>query len=146
MTVDAALAAVAHLVGLGAPLAAGDIANIERRLGFQLPGDLTAFYICANGTTTHTPVENGWTRLWMAEEWKPVRSLGYGPLYSDLGHAAVIADYSLDSWWYAVSSAGAVHIVDGLRPPRIVAETFLDFVRMLVQDDEGIYPCSQKAG
>jgi len=146
MTVDAALAAVGHLVGLGAPLRAGDIPKIERRVGFQLPSELAAFYIRANGTTTHTPAENGWTRLWMAEEWKAVRTLGYGALYSNVGDAAVIADYSLESWWYPVSSAGAVHIVDGLHPSRVVAETFLDFVRMIVQDEECIYPCDQKAG
>jgi hypothetical protein len=64
----------------------------------------------------------------------------------DVDDAAVIADYSLESWWYAVSRAGAVHIVDGLRPPRVVAKTFPEFVRMLVENDEAIYPRSQEAG
>jgi hypothetical protein len=80
MTVDAAVAALVPLVGLGAP-AAVSIATAEQRLGFQLPRDLAEFYLRANGTISHTPVENGWTRLWMAEEWKPVRTLGYGSLY-----------------------------------------------------------------
>ena len=146
MTVEEAVSAVAELVSLGPPAPAPQIAAAERRIGVQMPADLVAFYMRANGTVDHTPVDKGWTRLWMTDEWRPVKTLECGPIYAEIDDAAVIADYSLESWYYAVDRQGGVYIVDGLRPPRVVAEGFLEFVKMLVKDEKGLYPRSEEAG
>jgi len=140
MNIDDTLAAIAKVVGLAPAARPADLASAERRLGCQLPAQLRAFYLRANGTLDATPVENGWTRLWSAAEWRNVSTLSLGSVYSSVSDAIVVADYSLESWWYALGLDEAVYIVDGLRPARPVAGSFLEFVALLLNDRKEIYP------
>ena len=145
--IDGAIRALAHVVELGPPASMDDLSSAAIRLGYSIPPELAAFYLRANGTMDATPVENGWTSLWMVSKWKPVREL---PLetqdYTECNEAIVVADYSLDSWWYAVDRRGAVYIVDGALPARVVAATFTAFIMMLIEDDARIYPLVEGAG
>jgi hypothetical protein len=144
--IDDAINALAQVVGLGPPALTDDLSAAAQRLGYSIPAELAAFYLRSNGTMDATPVERGWTRLWMVSEWRSVKMLGRGPRYAVVADAVVVADYSLESWWYAVDRGGVVYIVDGARPARVVADTFTAFISMLIENDERIYPLPGDAG
>jgi hypothetical protein len=143
MNVDTVVATLGQVIALQPPASQKALLKAERRFG-PIPHELRDFYARANGTVEATPVKNGWTRLWSMNEWCSVSSLGCGPVYDDVQNAIVVADYSLESWWYAVDIGpvfgGSVYIVDGGRPTRVVARSFGAFVSMVVQDDQDIYP------
>jgi hypothetical protein len=119
-----------------------------RFLQEALPSEVVALYERSDGTLAATPVEHGWIRLWSLSEWLPVREILKHPQYSVVGGAPVFADHGDASWWYALdvgSSSGAIFIVDGLRPPRVVSRSIVAFLEDVLADGETIYPRNDAA-
>jgi hypothetical protein len=119
---------------------ATDLDLAERRLGITISDELRMFYGCVGGTDEATPLENGWMKFWPVERWERAAQAHHG-------HArglVLLADHSLSSWWYATPFAERtqtpIFIVDGLRPPRVIARSFSSFVDAVFADDHSIYP------
>jgi hypothetical protein len=128
---------------LGAPATLYELRGVETRLGVSLPSEITDLYSVSNGTCSATPVSRGWVRLWMLSEWRPVRELLKDTKYEAVGAALAFADHCDQSWWYALDLTGArmsIHIVDGLRPPRVVAHSVLQFLDDVLADRRSVYP------
>ncbi len=122
------------------PATEHDILSVERRLRMRLPDDIRNFYSRVGGCDEATPVEQGWVTFWPFERWERATSVAGG----DGADLVLVADHCLSSWWYAIPSSGGasapVLIVDGLRPPRVVASTFSAFAEAIFKDDASIYP------
>ena len=120
--------------------AVDEILSVERRLRMRLSDEMRAFYGCVGGTDEPTPLEEGWMTFWPLERWDRAATFTKN---SD-ADLVVVADHSLSSWWYAIPSAGGVEtpvlVVDGLRPPRVVAPSFSAFAEAVFNDDRSIYP------
>jgi hypothetical protein len=109
---------------------------------------MASFFRVMNGMDWPTEPNNGWIRIWDLESWRPVRdesSINEEPLYSDLKDAILLADHCDSSWFYAAKfrpKHGGVwiYLVDGLRPAKVVAETFTAFVNSALADAADIYP------
>ena len=139
----AVLAGLGRLGLLRAPATPEELSEVEARFGTSLTPEVVGLYNRSNGTFPATPVERGWVRLWMLSEWRPVREILKDPRYEIVGGALVFADHCDESWWYALDMArakGAIHIVDGLRPPRIVARSMVAFLDDVLADRGSIYP------
>jgi hypothetical protein len=61
-----------------------------------------------------------------------------------------LADHGIESWWYAAQiSARAetpIFIVDGIRPPRLIAQSFCAFVAAALEDDRSVYAAPLERG
>ena len=124
------------------------IAQIEERYGVLLPNDMAWFYRAMNGMNSPTRPDSGWIRIWDLESWHRVRdepALNDEPIYPDLQYAVLFADHCDSSWFYAGKFSATpqgllVYLVDGLRPAKLVAETFTAFVNAALADAADIYP------
>jgi hypothetical protein len=119
---------------------------VELRLGMTISGELRSFYGQVGGADEATPLENGWMTFWPLERWERAAADRSGSTHE----LVLIADHSLSSWWYATSSRArtetSIFLVDGLRPPRLVAKSFALFVDAVFADDPSIYPDPLPAG
>lgn len=101
-----------------------------------------------NGTVDMTPVENGAVIFWALEDWMSVGEIAASPLYSEIAALPIVADYMIDCWWFAADfsqdsiACGTIYRVDGANPPAIVAKTFGDFLRAVIEDRTILYPQS----
>lgn len=125
------------------------IAQAERRFGIRLPSDTKLFYRSMNGVAWPTAPDNGWIRFWDLDSWHRVRDepglRDASSRYSNVADAIVIADHCDSSWWYAADFASGgkewtIHLVDGLRPAKLVATSFTAFVDAALADAMDIYP------
>jgi hypothetical protein len=123
------------------------IRQIETDFGVRLPEDMSWFYRAMNGMNWPTRPDSGWIRIWGLESWHRVRdepSINEEPLYPDLQDAILLADHCDSSWFYAGVFSPAhrgvrIYLVDGLRPAKLVAETFAAFVNSTLADAADIY-------
>jgi SMI1 / KNR4 family (SUKH-1) len=130
------------------PAADSKIGQIEMRFGVRLPKDITWFYRTMNGMDWPTRPDNGWIRIWDLESWQRVRnepSINEEALYPDLQDAILLADHCDSSWFYAGMFSPAhegvrIYLVDGLRPAKLVEDTFTAFVNSALADAADIYP------
>jgi SMI1 / KNR4 family (SUKH-1) len=149
---DMLTASLRKVVELHGPATEGELLAAERRLGLELLSGVREFYLRANGTLDSTSPEHGWTRIWPVSEWSTVTETTGSPIYDNIASLPILADHCAESWWYAMelrpgnSDAGAIYIVDGLRPGRIVGFSFEEFVAKVIQNDADIYPKDQSAG
>lgn len=137
------LGTLTELGVIGFPAAPEQVMALERRIGTALPSDVLALYSRSDGTFPATPVDRGWVRLWSLAEWRPVGGILADPQYSVVGKAEVFADHCDNSWYYALDvslTKGAIYIVDGLRPPRVVALSVVAFLEDVLADRDSIYP------
>src|SRR5882724_8560503 len=124
------------------------ISQAEQRYGVRLPKDMTWFYRATNGMNWPTHRDNGWIRIWNLESWHRVRdapSLNNEPIYHQLQDALLFADHGDSSWFYAGEFSPEpgdvrIHLVDGLRPAKLVARSFTSFVNATLTDAADIYP------
>jgi hypothetical protein len=115
---------------------------------------MMVFYRAMNGMDWPTHPDNGWIRLWDLESWHRVRdepALREASLYVGLEDAIILADHCDESWWYAATfSPGKgevrIHLVDGLRPAKLVAVSFAGFVNAALADSAEVYPDERNAG
>ena len=147
------LMAAAQVKGLCPPADQVLIAETERRFGVALPTDMAALYRSMNGMPWPTRPENGWMRLWEMDSWRRVRDEPrlHDAKYSAVADAIIVADHCDESWWYAAhfepkGSGPKILLVDGLRPPKFVAENFTEFVKVALADSMEIYPSEPSAG
>src|SRR5882762_3149480 len=112
------------------------MAQTEERFGVHLPPDMVAFYRTMNGMDSPTHPNSGWIRVWDLESWHRVRDepgLREASLPPELEDAIILADHCDESWWYAATFSSVkeelrIHLVDGLRPAKLVARSFTAFV------------------
>lgn len=124
------------------------IQQTQTRFGVHLPKDMAWFYRAMNGMKWPTRPDTGWIRIWDLESWYRVRdepSINEEPLYPDLQDAILLADHCDSSWFYAgmfspVDGRVRIYLVDGLRPAKLVTETFTAFVNSTLADAADIYP------
>jgi hypothetical protein len=125
------------------------IAQAEQRLAIRLPPDMALFYRSMNGMARPTEPDNGWIRFWDLHSWHRVRDEpGLSDAlstYSNLADTILVADHCDSSWWYAADFAPGtkglnIHLVDGLRPAKLVATSFTAFVNAALADAADIYP------
>ena len=124
------------------------ISRTEKRYGVRLPKDMAWFYRAMNGMKWPTWPENGWVCIWALESWRRVRdepSVNEQPIYTELQDAIIVADHCDSSWFYAAEFSRApghlrIYLVDGLRPAKLVAESFTMFVNGVIADAADIYP------
>jgi hypothetical protein len=126
------------------PCTPTEIWAAEQRLGIDFPSDVRAFYRCTNGTADMTDVEHGLVSLWPLEKWRRVRD--EAPTYSSalLADALVFADHSYWCWAYAgvLSHEDPDRMVIytvGVGAPAVIAETFTDFIVMILSGDGGLH-------
>ena len=146
MSIEEVIAALRGCAELRPPATADALRDAEIRFHGRLSDDVKAFYSAADGTVDETAPEQGWTRFWELAAWTPVARRLPGAEYRGVHELPVVADHCHESWWYALDvrvgapAYGSVYIVDGLRPPRMVAASFAAFVAAVLRDDESIYP------
>ena len=138
------IAAVRSLYGSAAnpPARAHSIEQLEQRIVRLLPDDARTLLAAFNGSSAPSSVDKGWITLWPAEEWIVPKDIAGD--YPSLSHALVIADYGLNSWWYAIDLAiGATTVgpVFGLitEEPIIIAPTLSDFLQRILNNDIALY-------
>ena len=106
------------------------------------------FYRAMNGMDSPTSPDNGWIRIWDLESWRRVRSersINEQALYPNVQDAILLADHCDSSWFYAgmftpASEVVRIYLVDGLRPAKLVANTFTAFMNSTLADAADIYP------
>ena len=143
-----ALRAVTPEGAIRPPASEKMISQVEERYGVRLPKDMAWFYRAMNGMKWPTRPDNSWVRIWELESWHCVRdepSLNEQPMYLELQDAIILADHCDSSWFYAGEFSGTlrglrVYLVDGLRPAKLVAESFTMFVNGVIADAAEIYP------
>jgi cell wall assembly regulator SMI1 len=121
-----------------------EILTAERRLGVTLPNDVRELVAAFDGSDEATPVENGWVTFWSLAAWRKVSTV---PELSDspLTDAIAFADYSLESWHYALdvgpdSTRSDVYLISGLpEQPPLVAPSLSDFLQAIIDDGEALY-------
>ena len=124
------------------------IRQTEARFVVRLPKDMAWFFRALYGMNWPTWPDSGWIRIWELESWHRVRdepSINEKPLYPDLQDAILFADHCDSSWFYAgvfspADGSVCIHLVDGLRPAKLVANTFTAFVNSALADAADIYP------
>jgi hypothetical protein len=124
------------------------VSQTQERYGVRLPKDMAWFYRAMNGMNRPTRPDSGWIRIWELESWRRVReepALNDEPIYAELRDAILFADHCDSSWFYACDFSGApgelrVYLVDGLRPAKLVAESFTAFVNAALSDAADVYP------
>ena len=130
------------------PASDATIRQIETEFGVRLPKDMAWFYRAMDGMNWPTRPDNGWIRIWDLQSWHWVRdepSVNEERLYPDLQDAILLADHCDSSWFYAAMFSVAregvrIYLVDGLRPAKLVADTFTAFVNSTLADAADIYP------
>jgi hypothetical protein len=126
------------------PATDDDFRSAGERLGIMIPHDLRTCYRCVGGTDEATPLENGWIRFWPLEEWEKAAEFGRD--------VVLIADHGVESWWYGIDvdarGVSPIYIVDRMREPRIIADSFGTFAEAVFQDSRSIYaePLASGAG
>ena len=127
------------------------IRAVERRLGIRLSSEFRNTYLRLDGTADGTPPENGWFELWPLARWYTVEqyvqdwSEPERGRFKDLGAAIVFADYSIESWHYAVdfsadSSKPTAPIYLLHLQPYLVSESLEGFLAAALVDGPEIYP------
>jgi len=138
--------AVASLVDAqrNGPCSADELASTERRLGITLPADARAFYERMNGTADMTDVDHGLITLWSLDKWRRVEEEAPQYAQGHLANTVVFADHSYWCWAYGARFSAetpdrmeVVLVANGAPVP--IAETFTDFVQMVLSGDQALY-------
>jgi hypothetical protein len=109
-----------------------------------LPNDVRELVAAFDGSDEATPVENGWVTFWPLAAWRKVSTI---PELSDcpLLDAIAFADYSLESWYYALdvgrdASRSDVYLISGLpERPTLVAPSLSGFLQAIIDVGEELY-------
>ncbi len=117
---------------------------VEARLGIRLPDDMRDFYLAADGTRYKTDVTHGLVRFWSLAEWTTVEDEVPKTLDTHLHGAIVVADHLDWCWGYAADFSKSpatlpFFILGGTGTAAPVANTFSEFVRLVLGDDPRIY-------
>ena len=124
---------------------------VERRLRIRMTSDFREVYLRLNGTADGTPLENGWFQLWSLARWYSVDEyVQHWPAadrnkFKDIGAAIVFADYSIESWHYAVHfsrdstmSTSPIYLLH--LQPYFVATSLRGFLAAALVDGSEVYP------
>jgi len=126
------------------PATSAQIVATESRLGITLPADMRNFYLSMDGSGEMTDVDHGLVRFWSLAEWKRVQDEVPKTLDIHLHDAIVVADHSIWCWAYAAAFSPATDVVrffilEGAGGPAPIAETFTDFVELVLRNDRRLY-------
>ena len=142
---------LASLVAVNPPATEEAIDDVERRLRIRMTSDFREVYLRLNGTADGTPLENGWFELWSLTRWYTVDEYvrdwpaADRDRFKDIGAAIVFADYSIESWHYAVhfspdSTMPTAPIYLLHLQPYFVAKSLGGFLAAALVDGPEIYP------
>jgi hypothetical protein len=126
------------------PCALGAIQETEDRLYVRLPDDVREFFARMNGTVDMTDVDHGLITLWPLEQCKRLDDEVPAFAGSPVADAIVFADHSIWCWAYAARfprdnpDTMRIWMVEGPQSV-LIAETFSQFVKMIVSKDAGLY-------
>lgn len=109
---------------------AEDLSELEERHGVRLPDEFRAYLQRANGMRDGDMDSERLIHFYGLDLIRPVATNEVGA--ANDGQYFVFADFMIGSHEYAIGVAGSdygkVAIVDDAGPPRIVADSFVDFV------------------
>jgi hypothetical protein len=126
------------------PATARELAAVQRALGVSLPEDVVEFYSVCDGFDEPTDLDHGWIQLWRLADWQSISKVCSAAPRST-PEPIVIADHSLNCWWYALDLGQSIEgripivLVDGMREPYPVFESFSGFLRAILEDDAFLY-------
>jgi len=135
---------IGHGLTLSAPVADPETRSFEARCGLALPRELLQFYGCVNGMAPGEMDPRNLIRLWPVKEMTPVDA---GLADSDgvrfSSEKVLLADYHYWALAYAVrisGIAGSTVTVVGEGHELEVAQSFEEFIEMILQNDSGLFP------
>ncbi len=125
------------------------ITAFERKHAVRFPDDFRSYLLDANGMSEAGIMDNEGFCFWNLSQMKTLRQLNLDdgvstPGFDENSYFA-FADYLIWSWAYAIdlgrestTRGQVIHV--GTLQPRIIAESFTDFVESYVADSPNLYP------
>ena len=127
-----------------------DVTAFEARYGVVLPADLRAYFITLNGTAVgaYGMQDKHLLGFWHLDEVRSFAELfaDYGPTTPEQARTFVVADHSIWVYGFGIQlsadpNAPTPIVVDIGSPYHRVAESFSEFLKAYLRDDEDvIYP------
>lgn len=118
------------------------IDDLESRFGVRLPTDVRAFYSRMDGTDM-MDAAHGLITLWPLNRWSRLDDEVSQHAREVPGDAIVFADHSAWCWAYAAEfdaeSERMVVSIVGAGPGIPIAETFTEFLELIVTDSKRLY-------
>ncbi|MGJ7529685.1 SMI1/KNR4 family protein [Variovorax sp. GB1P17] len=119
--------------------------RFEDSFSVKLPDEMRVAYALMDGSEHSTDARRSWIRFWRMQEFQPSAAL---PLPHDMPSLPckpfVFADFGYECVYYVIelepssSCFGQVFAPGATRTVQI-AESFDEFLRMVVEDDEGLH-------
>lgn len=144
---------LSHWKNQGLALANGNseeaLTEFESKNSVLLPSDMRHYFAAANGMPNNSgsDVDSNGFRFWALDQIRPLPSAGAEagvpiPAVEDPSRYFVFADYFDWSWAYAIDLGGGhvqrvIHV--GTVEPKIVAQSFAEFVDLYVEDARELY-------